>query len=173
MIQEQNNPLPELFSFRGPKLEECDLPRLNTAARRVWDWMMEAAKYHEGWCDLNEIANTLGLPHSTVTACVRGFRNDENGGHTVQTKRRKAGKGTWLYKLEPNTREGIMQARERAAYGRTHGTAAHRQGATNGLLDLKNWIIEFNNKKGGWWLREDGKEILAKIDEMVKGLGDA
>jgi len=167
----QGTPQPELFTFKGPMLEECDLPRLNTAARRVWDAMTNATIYHDGWCDLNAVASQLGLPHSTVTACVRGFRNDENGGHKVETERRKAKNGTWLYKLVPNTREGIMQARLRASYGRTHGTAAHRQGAAGSLLDLKNWMVQQNNLKGGWWLREDGQAIMAKIDLMVKEIG--
>jgi hypothetical protein len=39
------------------------------------------------------------------------------------------------------------------------------------LLELKDWIVLNNTLKGGWWLREDGKDILAKIDAIVQEIG--
>lgn len=90
----------DLFTFKGDLLEECDLPRLETRARKVWDLMADGH-----WHDLNDIARQTGYPHSSVTACVRAFRYPENGGHTVEIMRKKEGRGTWLYRLVPSTRD--------------------------------------------------------------------
>ncbi len=103
-----NTPAPNLFTFKGSMLEECDLPRLNTTAREVWDIMADCQ-----WHDLNTIAASTGHPHSSVTACVRGFRYPENGGHSVESVRLKDGSGTWLYRLQP---AGPEEARAAKAY---------------------------------------------------------
>jgi hypothetical protein len=44
----------------------------------------------------------------------------------------------------------------------------YAEGVRDGLLSLKEWMIERNRHLGGWWLREDGKEILAEIEQRVK-----
>lgn len=173
MTQEQPQ-TPDLFTFSGPKLEERDLPRLNSHARRIWDNMAALnAKGETNWYELNALAGRLELPHSTVTAIVRAFRRDANGGHTVQTKRAEnepeGACGTHLFRLIPNTPEGVALARQRAATRKANGTPSYLQGRVDCLLDLKNWLIQQNNLKGGWWLSQDGQDILAKIDEMVAG----
>ena len=99
----------QTFVFKGAMLEERDKPRINTIARRVWDYMEDGH-----WCELNAVAEIVSSPHSSVTACVRAFRYDENGAHTVETKRAEEGSGTWLYKLVPNTREESRKAKAKA-----------------------------------------------------------
>lgn len=96
----------QTFTFKGPLLEECDLPRLNTAGRKVWDIMIDGK-----WHNLNDVATATGQPHSSVTAFLRGLRCPENGGHTVDIAREKEGKGTWLYRLMPAGREEVRQAK--------------------------------------------------------------
>lgn len=42
-------------------------------------------------------------------------------------------------------------------------------GGRDALLALKEWIIQRNTLKGGWWLRDDGKDIIARIEQTIKG----
>lgn len=86
--------LPEHITFKGPVLEDCDLPRLTSKARKIWDIMADGQ-----WHNLNDVAAFLGYPHSSVTACVRAFRFKKNGGHTVERLRALEGRGTFLYRL--------------------------------------------------------------------------
>ena len=157
---------PQPFVPKGPKMEESDLPRLDTQARKVWDIMagnsypVEHTKRH-GWWNLNQVAAVLGMPHSTVTACVRGFRNPENGGHMVDTRREteKNNNGTWLYKLVPNTPEGVKLAKM---------AASAKKVRTDELLELKGWISQQVSAHGGWPANPFTLKIVQKIDEMVK-----
>lgn len=180
----------DIFTFKGTCLEECDLPRLNTHARRVWDAMVMAINHswceccktedmgdyfihcNGGWVELNELSRVLNIPHSSLSACVRAFRYDENGGHTVETKRAKDGKGTWLYKLVPNTPDGVKAAKARAASRVYKGTPPFQEGQYNSLLQLKAWIVLKNGNGGGWWLSnpEAGAKILEHIDQMINDI---
>lgn len=152
------------FLPKGPKLEECDLPRLRTKAREVWDIMAgtsypDAHKNKRGWWNLNHIAEALNIPHSTVTACVRGFRNLENGGHTVETRREVEGSGTYLYRLKPNTPDGVKMAKE---------AAKAKKICVDELLVLNEWIHNQIGAHGGWSASPFTMKIIEKIQTMVK-----
>lgn len=132
------NDLPLLqypITLKGAMLEECDLPRLNTVARRVWDIMVQGG-YHE----LNDIAHRLGVPHSTVTACVRAFRYLENGGHTVNTIRNEEDKGTWLYQLEPATPDEVKANKARAKAQKRRSKSAFTDGQRYALTQLSKML---------------------------------
>lgn len=118
-------------------LEECDLPRLETKARKVWDIMSQGG-YHE----LNDIAHRLGFPHSTVTAIVRAFRYLENGGHTVNTIRKEDEKGTWLYQLEPASPEEVKLNKARAKAQKRHSKNAFKDGQRYALMELRKILTE-------------------------------
>lgn len=155
------------FTFKGPKLEECDLPRLGTDARKVWDIMVgntypEQHRRCYGWYDLNQLAAILKKPHSSLSAAVRAFRYPENGGHKVDTRRETEGSGTWLYKLIPNTPDGVKLAK---------AAAKAKKVKTDELLTLKDWLVSQLN--AGAWNHSSGavtlaKNVASKIDEMVK-----
>ncbi len=118
-------------------LQECDLPRLETKARKVWDIMAQGG-YHE----LNDIAHRLGFPHSTVTAIVRAFRYLENGGHVVNTIRKEDEKGTWLYQLEPATPEEVQANKARAKAQQRHSKDAFKDGQRYAFTQLRKRVNE-------------------------------
>lgn len=127
------------FTPKGPMLDECDLPRIGSAARRVWEGMlsMQDVLPKDGGVELNALAATLEVPHASVTACVRGFRNDENGGHNVKSWRAKDEKGTYLYRLIPNTPEGAKLARQRAETRKATPPRTFEQGIIHALHKLE------------------------------------
>lgn len=160
---EEVNASQQDFVFKGPKLTEADIPRLNTKARAVWDIMaghtypdVHRKKY--GWYNLNELAVILRMPHSSLSAAVRAFRYPENGGHKVDTRRETEDEGTWLYKLIPNTPEGAAMAR---------ASASAKHVSHDELLELRSYITKELTR--GWAVVTPALEqVVEKIDEMVK-----
>lgn len=151
--------------LKGAYLSEADMPRLKTKARAIWDIMDDSE-----WYELNEIAEQLNMPHSSVTAAVRAFRYDENGAHTVKTRRIQDGKGTWEYQLVPNTPEGVANAKARAK-SQPSGkgkSKAYRDGYRDALLAIHGQI----NKQAtanSWWLdsTKAGADIVQMIEQAV------
>lgn len=167
---------PDLFTFKGHFLEEKDLPRINTHARRVWDCMVgrhleqpQDWDCGSGWVELNALARYLNLPHSSVTAAVRSFRFPENGGHTVE--REKTDKpGLFLYRLTPNTPLGVAMAKQAAgAKGSPKGTRAYRDGRRDALLELKD-KLRVKAEHNSWWLGsiQAGPDIINLLHQMIE-----
>lgn len=147
--------------LKGAMLEECDLPRLRTISRDVWD-IMSDGMFHE----LNDIAARLGKPHSTITACVRSFRYPENGGHTVTRVRQKEGKGTHLYRLEIASQEVVRANKARAEAERGKGKNAFQKGVVYALVELRKRLPECNTVnmgEGPFYFNGDIQQIINDI----------
>lgn len=154
----------DLFTFAGKGLTEADLPRLDTAARKVWDAMLLAQDVSDsGYCELNHIAKVLNIPHSTVTMCVRAFRRACNGGHTVEVVQAKSN-GTRFYKLVPNTQAGVAAAKARAAAAQAGTPPAYNEGYMAGLLAARNAVATHAEAQHAW---VGPKDSIAAIDKLV------
>ena len=108
----------EEFIFHGAGYNpERDHARLAGNMKRILRVLLDNPGT---WFDLNNLAHELDLPHASVTACVRGLRLPKNGGHVIDSRRRKEvdpeakGDGTWLYKLvtDPAERAAALARRD-------------------------------------------------------------
>lgn len=179
--------------LKGEYLTEADLPRLRTKARAVWDAML-AARYlrpdgqpmhiiwekqptdpifefsdPDGWIELNGLAKYLNMPHSSLSAAVRAFRYDENGGHQVEVKRVADAKGTFLYRLIPASPAKAAEARARAA-ARAAGTErplAYHEGVRDGRLGVLAQIQAMVSSQMGWPNSPALKELTDSINDWV------
>lgn len=94
---------PDLFTYQpAPKDfpgetfdRKRDGKRLNAQERRVFDFMSDGK-----WRGLREISDATGDPEASVSARLRGFRDD---GHTVD--RVFIRRGLWHYKLTPRAQD--------------------------------------------------------------------
>lgn len=153
----------------GSKLLECDLPRLNSKARTVWDFMLRLQDFNDG-VDLNLLANNLGYPHSTVTAIVRAFRYDKNGAHEVKSWRLSDGSGTWVYRLIPNTPDGARAAKLRAKTKSPSKSVAYKTGFNDGLLHTHKLLRDFVTTRSGWGMSPSILRFKKKLEDELKGL---
>lgn len=128
------------FTPSGYGFEESDLPRIKSNARKVWDIMIDQ-QFH----DLQNISERLNMPHSSVTACVRGFRNNKNGGHTVNKK--KMPEGHFLYQLIPASPE---QARINKQYRNQSKNIAYLEAYIDGLAYALDSLDKHVKSKNGW-----------------------
>lgn len=72
-----------------------DTARLGAQYLRVFHLMRDAE-----WRTLREISALTGDPEASVSARIRDFRRPENGGHTVERRRRgAAARGIFEYRL--------------------------------------------------------------------------
>ena len=84
----------------GPAYDkEIDGERIATQMETIRDYMLNRA----GWNTLREISMGTNYPEASVSAQLRHLRKSRFGGFVVP-KRRRAGAGTWEYKLESGFR---------------------------------------------------------------------
>ena len=83
------------FRFDGATIESCDAPRLTTQMLKVRSLMADGE-----WRTLREISNVVGAPEASVSARLRDWRKERNGGLTVDRRRRGDG-GLFEYRMEP------------------------------------------------------------------------
>lgn len=162
------------FAFKGHFLEEKDLPRINTHARRIWDCMTgrhldQQADWDmgNGWIELNALSKALGIPHSSLSACVRAFRFAENGGHKVERAETPT-PGLFLYRLTPNTPLGVTMAKQSVAK-KPKGTQAYRDGYRDALLEIKGKMAD-KAKHNSWWLgsKDCGTDVTNMLIWMIE-----
>ena len=89
------------FTFKNPRFDgktyekQLDQTRLGAQAGRVWSLMAD-----ENWRTLGEISLVTGDSEPGISARLRDFRKARFGGHTIERRRRGAGKrGIFEYKL--------------------------------------------------------------------------
>lgn len=76
--------------------KDLDHIRLTGQMLQVWTLMKKGS-----WNTLKGIELATGFPQASISACLRNFRKEKFGGHTVDRQRREPGSGTWIYKLTP------------------------------------------------------------------------
>ena len=91
------------MTISGPVNEQTytkaiDDPRINPQRESVRLYMLEHGLAGM-WSSLSEISYVLGYPEASVSARLRDFRKQKFGRHQVDRRRRKAGRGTWEYKV--------------------------------------------------------------------------
>lgn len=97
-----HDPQEELFSYKsrtfGPDYDpEIDHPRIQKQHERIRDYMLGPTG-HNGWRTLAEIESELDYPQASISAQLRHLRKPRFGGYLVE-KRRRAGAGTWEYRV--------------------------------------------------------------------------
>lgn len=75
-----------------------DGKRLGKQMRAVRDLMLELEDWE--WVTLSDISNASGYPEASISARLRDLRKDAFGGYRVD-RRRRAGAGTWEYRVRP------------------------------------------------------------------------
>lgn len=78
---------------------ERDGKRLAAQFFRIWDYMAKVNPQTGAtdWHTLKEISEATGAPEPSASACLRDFRKERNGGHTVL--RTYINNGIYKYKL--------------------------------------------------------------------------
>jgi len=80
----------------GPAYDEAlDGKRLHTQFKTILGFMLSGT-----WRTLAEISAKLGYPEGSISAQLRHAKKPEFGSYRLE-KRRRAGKGTWEYRLLP------------------------------------------------------------------------
>jgi len=60
-------------------IEERDHSRLKSKSQHVFEIMKDGQ-----WYTLSDIEKMTGSPQASISAFIRGFRRQSNGGHTVE-----------------------------------------------------------------------------------------
>ena len=69
---------------------------------RLWSQLQKVKEClsRKRWVTLAQISNSTGYPEASISARIRDLRKRKFGAHLVEARRKKAGKGTWEYRLE-------------------------------------------------------------------------
>ena len=90
--------IPKLTNFDvcGPTyIPKYDKARLRGQTGQIYDLMSDGC-----WRTLSEINEATSAPEASVSACLRSFRREEMGSHTVERRRRgNPTRGLYEYKL--------------------------------------------------------------------------
>ena len=94
-------------------IEERDHSRLKTKSQRVFEIMKDGQ-----WWTLSDLEKITGSPQASISAYIRGFRRQANGGHTVE--RKYAQNGLYLYRLILN--ESLENIEDTSGKAETYST---------------------------------------------------
>ena len=69
---------------------------------RLWSQLTRVREFlgKGRWVTLEEISSATGYPEASISARIGDLRKRKFGSHLVGARRKKAGKGTWEYRLE-------------------------------------------------------------------------
>ncbi len=121
-------------------------------------WAVRQAIAELGGATCEQVEDYLNMKHQTVSGRIP--RLVESGYLKDSGERRENKTGRMAI---------VWSACNIGAQTPEKRPSRYADGVRDGLLALKEWIIQRNTLKGGWWLRDDGKDILAKIDQTIKG----
>jgi hypothetical protein len=82
--------------FDGAYVTQKDDKRLSGQQKDIFDYMKDGQ-----WYRLKDVADSTGYPENSVSAQIRNLRKPKFGGHTVETRYVKTGKGgLYEYRLQ-------------------------------------------------------------------------
>lgn len=120
--------------------------------------VLEQIRQYVAGATCSEICEATGIPVQSTTARLNDLTlaGAIVKANYTRTNMRGNEETVWLFSgVEPTSKAKLL--------------TKYSAGGRDAILALKQWIIQRNTLKGGWWLLDDGKEILAKIDQTIKG----
>ncbi len=121
-------------------------------------WAVRQAIAELGGATCEQVEEYLSMKHQTVSGRIPRL---VEGGYLMDSGERRENKTGRMAIVWKACNIGKQDASPRQT--------RYADGARDALLSLKEWIIQWNTLKGGWWLRDDGKDIVARIEQNIKG----
>jgi len=95
----------EEMTFGPAYDEDLDGERIRTQLDHIRAFML-SFREKDAWWTLGEIAHATRYPEASVSAQLRHLRKERFGSYVVQ-KRRRAGAGTWEYRVSMKEEVGV------------------------------------------------------------------
>lgn len=146
----------ENLKFFGDTYDyEQDYQRLKGNVKKIYPHLLTGE-----WINTNELAEKLDIPHSSLTACIRGLRHPENGRHPIVTERRGHESGTFDVRL-------LLDKEERIQW---HKDNPYKRKARRKDIEEIHHYILCKALSVSDDIPQDTQDTLNHISEILKGI---